>query len=39
MNKSKNLNYWYLTIAFVLIMLTFGYIFELGEAFGKALAN
>lgn len=39
MNKSKNLNYWYLIIGFVLIMLTLGYIFELGETLGKALAN
>ena len=39
MNKSKKTNYWYIIISFVLIMLAFGYFFELGESFGKALAN
>jgi len=39
MNKSKKTNHWYIIIGFALIILAFGYFFELGEAFGKALAN
>jgi len=39
MNESKKMNSWYLVITLVLVMLAFGYFFELGEAFGKALAN
>ena len=39
MSKPKKINYWYIIIGFILIILAFGYFFELGEAFGKATTN
>lgn len=39
MNKSKKLNPWYIIAAMVILMLAFGYFFNMGESLGKALAN
>lgn len=37
--KTKKNNYWYVLIAFIAIMLMTGYVFDLGETLGKAMAN
>ncbi len=39
MNKKKKVNYWAILIVLVLVMLAFGYFFELGELLGKSIAN
>lgn len=39
MNKSKKINPWYIIAAMVILMLAFGYFFNIGESLGKALAN
>lgn len=39
MKKVKTSYYWYMVVLLVMTLLTFGYFFELGESFGKALAN
>jgi hypothetical protein len=39
MNKSKKINPWYIIATMVILMLAFGYFFNIGESLGKALAN
>ncbi len=39
MTKSKKFNWWYIVIIVILVMLAFGYYFNLGEELGKALAQ
>lgn len=37
--KTKKNNYWYVLIAFIAVMIITGYVFNLGEALGKTIAN
>ena len=37
--KNKKINYKNVLIAFIAIMLITGHVFDLGEAFGKAISN
>ena len=39
MSKSKKINSWYIVVVIVLIMLAFGYFFNMGESLGKAMAH
>lgn len=37
--KIKKINYYYILIAFIAIILIAGYTFELGESLGKSIAK
>jgi hypothetical protein len=39
MTRSKKSNWWYVIIIIIIVMFAFGWFFNLGEDFGKALAQ
>ena len=38
MSKSNKINSWFIVVVILMIMLAFGYFFNIGESLGKALA-